>query len=809
MKSKAIFFTSVLVVLFVCNLALGDVPRMINYQGKITTPQGALVADTLSITFAIYADSTGGTAQWSETHPQVIIQYGVFSVLLGSIAPTPASIFDGNTKYLGLKIGNDTEMRPRRPIVSVGYAYRSEATDTAEYARTAPAMPDADWTINGDIIYHLNGNVGIGTNQPIFKLDVKTPDQLSNGFRLSSGDYDIISTQNGGVSIKPYPSDWADPFLIQNFGAGGVPRTQIMSASCMGGNGRPNLTYPHLILQPDGGNLGIGTTNPREKLEITASSNPTIALSTIGNSDYPYIRAASNDLTFGTGVGSVEAMRISSGKVGIGTTNPAYQLDVADRVSLSSNTWGGARVFPDGYLTLDWESGVGPRYVSKGKLMFFLDSNNDETGQDFVIYDGGGSSTSATEVFRVTETGDVGIGTSGPNAKLDVFGNGAAVRVSTSSDPTHYFSQLESNYDWNNPTILRTMNGFELLGAHAGNTSLLYGNVGIGTTSPGAKLDVAGKIIASGGSGNAIVGTSSSPLNAGAAVYGISNAGSGTGVGVYGATNCPGDATGSAMGVYGWATSSTAAGGSAFGVLGRCNSAPVSGADAAAGVFGWGEVGSGRVYGVWGETNSGTDYVSGVNGVNTSTTGVTRGVIGDVKSTTAGAAGVLGAAPNTGAVRGVMGFCHSTTGYAIYSDGNFAVAPGYAKNAIVEVSTGTVKLYSQESPEVWFEDFGEGQLNGGKVHVELDPLFLETVTINEQYSMKVFVQLNDECEGVFVKRGTKGFDVIELNNGKSNANFTYRIVAKRKGFETKRLDKTEVVSTKSTLPMSTTTASKD
>jgi hypothetical protein len=102
-------------------------------------------------------------------------------------------------------------------------------------------------------------------------------------------------------------------------------------------------------------------------------------------------------------------------------------------------------------------------------------------------------------------------------------------------------------------------------------------------------------------------------------------------------------------------------------------------------------------------------------------------------------------------------------------------------------------MYSQESPENWFEDFGEGQLINGRAHIELDPLFRETVTINRQHPMKVFVQLNDDCNGVFVRRGLTSFDVIELQKGRSNAHFTYRVVAKRKSFENKRLELSEPV----------------
>jgi hypothetical protein len=54
--------------------------------------------------------------------------------------------------------------------------------------------------------------------------------------------------------------------------------------------------------------------------------------------------------------------------------------------------------------------------------------------------------------------------------------------------------------------------------------------------------------------------------------------------------------------------------------------------------------------------------------------------------------------------------------------------------------------------------------------------------------MEVFIQLREDCRGVYVEAGTSGFDVVELQGGMSDAAFTYRVMAKRKGFEEKRLD---------------------
>jgi hypothetical protein len=142
----------------------------------------------------------------------------------------------------------------------------------------------------------------------------------------------------------------------------------------------------------------------------------------------------------------------------------------------------------------------------------------------------------------------------------------------------------------------------------------------------------------------------------------------------------------------------------------------------------------------------------------------------------------------TGTHYGVYGFVDAddpNTSYAVFADGDFGGTG--AKYAAVKTSRGHRLLSCMESPEIWFEDFGEGQLVSGKAHIELDPLFLETVTVNDEHPMKVFVQLKDDCRGVYVKTKYSGFDVFELQGGTSHAEFSYRVVAKRKGYEDFRL----------------------
>lgn len=128
--------------------ALAEVPQMINYQGKLTKPDGPFPPDTtVSIAFTIYADSQGVESLWDATHDSVKAKYGIFSVLLG---PIPNSVFNGEVRYLGVKVGSDDEMRPLRPIVSVGYAFHSGTAQTADHAGTADQANSADHANTSD-----------------------------------------------------------------------------------------------------------------------------------------------------------------------------------------------------------------------------------------------------------------------------------------------------------------------------------------------------------------------------------------------------------------------------------------------------------------------------------------------------------------------------------------------------------------------------------------------------------------------------------------------------------------------------------
>ncbi|MBN1350250.1 hypothetical protein JXJ21_12625 [candidate division KSB1 bacterium] len=145
----------------------------------------------------------------------------------------------------------------------------------------------------------------------------------------------------------------------------------------------------------------------------------------------------------------------------------------------------------------------------------------------------------------------------------------------------------------------------------------------------------------------------------------------------------------------------------------------------------------------------------------------------------------------TGTNYGILCKVNNTSSYAALFQGNVRIE-GYItadnKSARVDVDGETYFLYCLESPEVWFEDFGYGQLKNGRTSIGIEPLYLKTISTDHDYH--VFLTPLGNCNGLYVSQlGRDAFTVEELNGGTSNIRFSYRIVAKRKGYESYRLEK--------------------
>ncbi len=145
--------------------------------------------------------------------------------------------------------------------------------------------------------------------------------------------------------------------------------------------------------------------------------------------------------------------------------------------------------------------------------------------------------------------------------------------------------------------------------------------------------------------------------------------------------------------------------------------------------------------------------------------------------------------------------------------GDFVVTG--TKSAAVLHPDGTHRLlYCVESPESWFEDFGEGTLTGGKAEVSLDPDF---ATLVDTSKLHVFLTPHDEAHHLAVtSRAGSGFSVAAAPSAPAHAagkqagdlhgTFTYRVVARRKDVEAPRLATTAPPANEKGPPRLATTA---
>ena len=394
------------------------IPQKINYQGYLTDPQGTAIDGTVSIVFSIYSQASGGTALWAETQT-VTVTDGVFNADLGNT--TTLNLPFDTPYYLGTTIGSDSEMTPRQPLTSVGYAFRAKEADSVkDNAVTTTVIADdavitgkvADDAISGDKIAPAtitssniaNGAVGssqIGdgsiTNQDLANnavtLDKISPEILSSidGVSNDGGNVDLVA----GSNVTITPDDAANKITIASTGGDGSLWTES------GGN-----------VYRDSGNVGIGTTSPQVKLSFgTDLFTPRKIALWDGVNDFYGFGLDIGRLTFFTN--NTEKMSIlDNGNVGIGTINPEQKLHV---VGVSQFDVGGGSISfstPGGWPGMISFSKNGHRR----DVHFFDDLMTISLSES-------DKPPSLSNGIAIMENGNVGIGNTNPAKKLTVRGN--------------------------------------------------------------------------------------------------------------------------------------------------------------------------------------------------------------------------------------------------------------------------------------------------------------------------------------------------------------------------------------------------
>ena len=361
-------------------------------------------------------------------------------------------------------------------------------------------------------IYDNGTNVGIGTTSPSGKLDVIGNLYTSGEFRIGASygttGTGLIKSNSGVLSLFT----WGDSTNIQIGGSNVIFKPEA-------GSERMRIT--------SAGNVGIGTSSPSTLLQVKGNGNNMISLqyaSDGGAAGYGFYNSSGTELwSIGGGrfvaqdalefsrQGSLKMLINSSGNVGIGTANPGFASSGRTVLSLNGST----------NSLMEFQAG--------GSFKSYFH----QSGSYFEIYETNTLmfSVNGGERMRINSSGNVGIGTSSPSGKFEIDGSGnfvwgfpstavakigtkgtgGSLLVSTPSLNSSYESGFAVDGTYSSGKSVINLSAFGVYSGGPYSADIAFktstqtvlsekvritsdGNVGIGTSSPNGRLQVASAV---------------------------------------------------------------------------------------------------------------------------------------------------------------------------------------------------------------------------------------------------------------------------------------------------------------------------
>lgn len=386
-------------------------------------------------------------------------------------------------------------------------AARTVTTDRANTLTGPLNLPTNGLAVGASQLVTSAGNVGIGTSSPTALLHLSTPTTTDTVIRLDRNNTERASVAGvfdglllNGAQVVRLSTGSTERVRIDANGNVGVGTSSPGAAVDVANGAMLRITN-------DAASLRLrSSTTPTNYGEVAIDSSGTTYFTSQTGNVFLSAMGAAGQVLFRSG-GGVERMRIdASGNVGIGTSSPSSKLEVSN----GANSNGALKVSTTGTAagnfasmnfvtgTAVWTAGT---EASNGR--FFIYSN--AASRDQLSFSGGTNSdvtltttgtgtfrfnTGSTERLRIDTNGNLGIGTTTPSAQgLSVLKSGATdagVQVGNGTASTYLTQSADGNfylYNYGAYGLILGTSGVEKMRLDAS------GNLGIGTT-PAYKLDV-------------------------------------------------------------------------------------------------------------------------------------------------------------------------------------------------------------------------------------------------------------------------------------------------------------------------------